>query len=245
MKPSKNGVTLGCEAAPCEQAALATPARASWVRPPASQTEPPPKNLAQALERLKAQQPAHPYTAHVASALNRLADVIGKPLARIPTEPIPLRQMMAEALPASVGMGQRRWLRICSLINTYLRTTGIELEPNRSIVSRSPAWQDLQSRASKSDALATSRFASFCTRHGVEPNDVTPGTFEAFGQAMRARSLRENPEAIVRNTIRHWNRAAAKTEGWPQLEIQQQRHARFYSLPWDAYPESFRKDVDA
>lgn len=245
MKTIKSGMMSGCEAAPFERGVLSTPRRASWVRPPASLAEPPPKNLEQALQRLKAQQPAHPYAAHVASALNRMADVIGKPLARISTEPIPLRQMMAEALPASVGMGQRRWLRICSLVNTYLRTTGIELEPNRSIVSRSPAWQDLQSRASKSDALATSRFASFCTRHGVEPNDVTPGTFEAFGQAMRARSLRENPEAIVRNTIRHWNRAAAKTEGWPQLEIQQQRHARFYSLPWDAYPESFRKDVDA
>lgn len=241
MKTEVNGVPLGSGGSPLP----AKEERAAWVRPIAPLTAPPPKNLDQALEFLRAQQPPHPYASHVASALNRMAEVIGKPLARISTEPAMLRQMIAEALPAREKMSQKRWHRICSLVGTYLRTTGIDLEPNRSTAGHSAAWRDLHGRANKSVTLATSRFASFCTRLGVEPDDVTSETFEAFSEAMRLRSLRENPDAIVRNTITHWNRGASTTGGWPQLVIPQQRHSRFYALPWSAYPKSFHKDVEA
>lgn len=219
--------------------------RVSWVRPTGPLSQSPPKNLDEALQRLHAQQPPHPYADHVASALRRMAEVIDKPLARIPTEPTVLRQLIADALPAKEEVSQQRWCRIRSLVSTYLRTTGIDLEPGRSTAGHSAAWRDMHSRASKGVALATSRFASFCTRQGLEPDDVTSETFEAFGEAMRLRSLQGNPEAIVRNTVTHWNRGAESVEGWPQLVVPQQRHARFYSFPLSAYPPSFSRDVDA
>ncbi len=219
--------------------------RASWVRPTTPPTQPPPKNLDQALQRLHAQQPPHRYADHVASALKRMGEVIDKPLVRISTDPTVLRQLIADALPAREEMSQKRWRRICSLVSTFLRTTGIDLEPSRSVAGHSVAWRDLHSRTTRNVALATSRFASFCTRQGLEPDDVTSDTFDAFAEAMTLRSLQENPEAIVRNTITHWNRGASSVEGWPQLVIPQQRHARFYSMPFDAYPESFGRDVDA
>lgn len=248
MKRDKEGLDggpMGVERSRAEVGPSAVGRPASWVRPTAPLTQPPPKNLDQALQRLQAQQPPHRYADHVASALRRMAEVIGKPPGRISTEPAVLRQLIADALPAKEEMSQKRWRRICSLVSTYLRTTGIDLEPSRSTAGHSAEWRDLLGRANRNVALATSRFASFCTRHGLEPDDVTSETFETFGEGMRLRSLQEHPEAIVRNTVTHWNRGASSVGGWPQLIIPQQRHTRFYSLPFDAYPESFGRDVDA
>lgn len=216
-----------------------------WVRPMQPLTDAPPRNLDEALRRLRMQQPPHRYADHVASAINRMGNAIGKPLDRIPTDPPVLRQLIVDALPANAKMGNKRWRRVCSLVSTYLRSAGVELEPGRDTVGHTEAWRQLLSEGAKDTAVAISRFVSFCSRNGVEPAEVTADTFAAFGEAMRQRSLKERPEAIIRNAVTQWNRAVSASPSWPQVVIPQARHERYYSLPWSAYPDSFQKDVEA
>ena len=219
--------------------------RAGWVRPMPLLTDAPPTNLQEALERLKVLDPPHPYAAQVASALRRMPEVIGKPATRISTDPPTLRDHITNALPARAKMTDKRWRRICSLVSTYLRTTGINLEPGRDTAGHSQEWRELLSGANKGIAVSISRFASFCTRKGIEPTEVATETFVDFAEALHARSLEEEHEAIARTTVTNWNRGVTTVPGWPQLTILQERHARFYSLPWEAYSESYRADVDA
>lgn len=219
--------------------------RKGWVRATAEPAGPVPANLQEAMDRLAAQSPPHPYPDQVASAIRRMGHVLHLEPRQIPTDPQRLRALLAQALPAIEGMSDRRWARICSLVRTYLRAVGVEIEPGRHVAGHSAEWRVLALRAPKADAVAVSRFMSFCTREGLVPADVSLATFEVFRAAMSKHSLSENHDAIYRNTVTHWNRAVASVEGWPDLRIPQARHPRFFSLDWAAFPAAYRAKIDA
>ncbi len=221
--------------------------RLGWVRPshPTAVDDPPPRTFEEAIIRVRTQKPVHPYAYQVVWAFNCMAEVFGRDSANVPTDVETLRPLIANALPATASVSQKRWARARSLVTTYLRRSGVELEPGREVAGHSQAWADLMARASMLNRLPQSRFASFCTRLGVEPSDVTVATFDLFANALQSRSLKENYEAISRNTVTHWNRCVAEVEGWPTIVVPQARHARYFSEVWQAYPASFQAEVNA
>ncbi|NBB53173.1 hypothetical protein GVN24_33360 [Rhizobium sp. CRIBSB] len=221
--------------------------RRGWVRSfDLDDPSDPPKTFAEVISRLEAQDPPHPYGAEVKSAFNRMCDVFGKNPEQVPTDPAGLRRLIADALPAAVPkMTANRWTRIRSLVTTHLRKSGIEIEPGRDVGGHAAEWTALLSAASKPIQLGLSRFASYCTRNALEPADVTEATFEQFEMCLRERSLKENRDAVFRNSVRRWNDAVGSVEGWPQVTIPLQRHSRYFSQPWTDFPASYVADVEA
>jgi hypothetical protein len=143
-------------------------------------------------------------------------------------------------------MTKERWSRVRSLTLAALRDLGVDMMPGRDVGGVSPAWKDLRERISVTSVrLGLSRFMSFCTRNGIEPDAVAVDSFEAFSISLKTRSLKTNPEALYRATVQFWNRAAETVSGWPQVQISVERHPRFYSLDWNAFPPSFVADVEA
>lgn len=221
--------------------------RRGWVR--AFDLDDPtdtPNTFAEVISRLSAQEPPHPYGEQVKCAFNRMCDVFGKAPGQVPTNPVSLRKLIAEALPATVPkMTPGRWTRIRSLVTTHLRKSGIEIEPGRDVGGHGPKWIVLLEATSKPIQLGLSRFASYCTRNAVEPADVTEATFNQFERSLRERSLKEKHEAVFRNAVRRWNDAVSTVAGWPQVSIPLQRHARYFSQPWTDFPASYVADVEA
>lgn len=223
------------------------PRTRGWVRPfELGDLATTPKTFLEVVSRLKTQDPPHPYGSHVRSAFVRMGHVFRKPLAQIPTDPIILRGLIAAAAPGSVPkMTPQRWVRVRSLVTTHLRKCGIEIEPGRDVGGHSTAWTDLLAGAPQPIQLGVSRFASYCTRHAVNPQEVTEGTFTEFETGLRERSLKESHDAIFRNTIRRWNDAVGSVPGWPDLIVPLQRHARYFSQPWANFPAAYVADVEA
>lgn len=221
--------------------------RSGWVR--AFDLDDPtdtPKTFAEVISRLSAQEPPHPYGDQVKCAFNRMCDVFGKAPGQVQTNPVSLRKLIAEALPAAVPkMTPARWTRIRSLVTTHLRKSGIEIEPGRDVGGHGPEWIALLEAASKPIQLGLSRFASYCTRNAVEPADVTEAIFNQFETSLRERSLKEKHEAVFRNAVRRWNDAVSTVAGWPQVSIPLQRHVRYFSQPWTDFPASYVADVEA
>lgn len=221
--------------------------RRGWVR--AFDLDDPtdtPNTFAEVISRLSAQEPPHPYGEQVKCAFNRMCDVFGEAPGQVPTNPVSLRKLIAEALPAAVPkMTPGRWTRIRSLVTTHLRKSGIEIEPGRDVGGHGPKWIALLEATSKPIQLGLSRFASYCTRNAVEPADVTEATFNQFETSLRERSLKEKHEAVFRNAVRRWNDAVSTVAGWPQVSIPLQRHARYFSQPWTDFPASYVADVEA
>lgn len=205
----------------------------------------PPATFEALLYMLKHRQPQGSYDDQLRSAVRQMGKVLGKPLIRIPTDPALLRELIAGALPATVGMSDQRWTRIRSLVLTALRQVGLDLEPGRDTGGHSPSWRALLAQATKSISLGLSRFASYCSRAGIDPWSVRAETFASFETRIKAKSLKANPDEIYRTAVRRWNEAVSSVPDWPNVVVPIERHPRFYSLPWEAYPRSYIDDVEA
>jgi hypothetical protein len=43
----------------------------------------------------------------------------------------------------------------------------------------------------------------------------------------------------------YWNEAVAAIPAWPRHRVTVPNYTQIYSLPWDAFPSSLKRDVDA
>jgi len=205
-----------------------------------------PTNLGEILARLEANPSRERRHVEMKSAIRKMGEAIRRPLQQIPTDPRLLRDLVCAVTPAAAGLSRARWGRLRSLVSASLRDMGCDLQPGRDIAGHSQAWKALaNSLPNRAQRLGLSRFMSFCTRLGIEPDQVTETTFEGFEEALQRRSLFNKPDALHRTAIRHWNRAVKDVPAWPPIEVRLVPHPRYYSLDWDAFPASFRADLEA
>ncbi len=227
--PARSG---GRQGKPPVQLGLATPG-------------PVPQNLRELLDRLEAEPIKDRKLVETCWAINQVGSLLRKPLQNIPTEPALLRPLIKAATPASLEITSERWSRLKSLLAFGLRRHGIDLQPARDIAGHAPAWKALASIApDRACVIGLSRFMSFCSRADIPPDAVTGQVFADFADALQNRSLHQAPSVISRGAINSWNRAVTTVPEWPQTVIPIERHSRFYSFAWTAFPASFGKDVD-
>lgn len=205
-----------------------------------------PHNFRELIDRMRLEVGKDRREIEARCAVQRVGDLLRRPLQDIPTEPARLRPLLMKVTPASAGMSAQRWSRIKSLVAHALRTHGIDLQPARDVAGHSASWKALASIApTRGCRLGLSRFMSFCSRRGIEPLDVSATTFDGFRAALEAGSLKDTPETMYRKAVRCWNRAVEAEPRWPQTAIPIDRHKRFYSFDWGDFPPSFKEDVEA
>jgi integrase len=73
---------------------------------------------------------------------------------------------------------------------------------------------------------------------------VQVADLERFQAALTGEALLAKPDATLRDAVQAWNRCVKNVPGWPQLRIERQSRKEVYSLPWSAFPESLKTDVD-
>lgn len=195
--------------------------------------------------RLRSVKPETRKSADMRSALRTVGKVLDLPLEQIPTDPAKLGLLLNEALPMVAAVSPARWSRVKSLTLSALVTAGSEVLPGRDMQGLSPLWQTLVDHLpDKRSKIGLSRVLSYFSREGVNPKDVTAEHLEAFGEALKARSLRTDPVQAYRSTVRIWNRVAASVQEWPQVTLELEPDCRRYALPREQFPPSFWADVE-
>ena len=123
---------------------------------------------------------------------------------------------------------------------------GINVLPGRDGNGFAPGWQLLYSRLpDRKCQIGLSRFFSYCSREGIDPDDVGQQTLERFRQTVLATSMRNNPYATINTTYRLWNRAAEAVPDWPFGPLPIPKDERKYAIPWTSFAPSFLTDVEA
>jgi hypothetical protein len=179
------------------------------------------------------------------SALNLLARVLGRSLSELPADPEPIRRLLDGAPWQVAGIGKRRWANVRSLIVAALHAAGVLSIRSRQRQCLLPEWQALLDRLAEPDlASKLSRFARWCSSKPLGPEGVTADLFERYAAELRDLSLVGHPREQMHVARRAWNKAAAQVAGWPQLHVPSPEDAR-RSLPWEAFPESLRQEVEA
>jgi integrase len=127
-----------------------------------------------------------------------------------------------------------------------LDLTGAKIVSRRRKVELTPSWSSLWNRVGNKYARwRLSRFFTFASEKGVEPDQVSNRTVADFAETLKRNSLLAGQTQIIRDFCREWNRCADSIEGWPATRLTAPNRGRQYALPECAYPPSFGADVAA
>ena len=184
--------------------------------------------------------------ANVASAVRIVARALELPPEAAPAHPGFLRPRLARVAPAAHGLSAGRWANVRSLLRRALAVAGVDTLPGRHLAPLAPAWAEPASRlGTKALYNGLRRLMGYCSARGIDPSDVDDAVMDEFRRALEGESLLRNPRAAGLGAIRAWNRAAETVPGWPSRRLAAPPRRQGYTLPWSAFPEPFRTDVEA
>jgi integrase len=184
-----------------------------------------------------------------ASAIRIAAKALGRPPQELPANPTFLKGRLSAANPAMAGLSPRRWQNVLCLMRSALKRAGVNSVPGRNTAPLSASWADLVGRLKdKSLRAGLSRLAHYFSERGLEPTAMDERVIEKFERDLEDSLLLQDSRWLCRGIRIAWNRAADQCPAWPPIRLavpsREQRLER-YSLSWDAFPDSLKKDIDA
>ncbi len=200
--------------------------------------------LADAIRAVEATDLSPTRRRDMASAIRTVVRLLESAPERLPASPRLLNRRLNEIAPAAKGMTPARWANIRSLLRASLALLGPSA-PGRHLNALSPGWQHLwDSMEARALKIGLSRLMRFYSAAGIEPEAVTAETFDRFAEDLRNGILKD-PEGALRSARYAWRRACDEVPGWPSVVWPvPPRRADHFSLPWTAFSESLRQDVE-
>lgn len=181
----------------------------------------------------------------MASAVNTIGRVLDRSLAEIPLDLKALNAKLKHISPLSMGMSHGRWNNVRSLFRSALALIGPVMR-GRSTEPLSEAWAGLYDLIIvRRDRIRVSRLLRWLSAQQISPTAVTTEDLANFHKALTEEALLRDPSATWADTARAWNRSVERIVGWPQFRISRESRKKDYVLPWSAFPDSLRRDVDA
>ena len=207
----------------------------------------PPATLAGVLDRLTANVTLpRQRRRDLMSGVRQVARMLGDVPADIPADPEALRRRLRLLTPAAAGMTPSRLRNIRALLTAALHLTGAKIMRGRRVQTLGPVWlRLLRSVGDPYERHKLSRFFSFISAEGIDPDHVDDQTVSRFAESLERSSLLERQIQIVRDSCRIWNKCAHSIARWPNIQLTVPDRRRVYALPATAYPRSFGDDVAA
>jgi hypothetical protein len=207
----------------------------------------PPATLAGVLDRLTANVTLpRQRRRDLMSGVRQVARMLGDVPADIPADPEALRRRLRLLTPAAAGRTPSRLRNIRALLTAALDLTGAKIMRGRRVQTLGPVWlRLLRSVGDPYERHKLSRFFSFISAKGIDPDHVDDRTVSQFADSLERSSLLERRIRIVRDSCRIWNKCAQTIARWPNIQLTVPDRRRVYALPATAYPRSFGDDVAA
>lgn len=214
---------------------------------PSDVTEPPIANLSDVLAHIEAAAGLSPIRRRdMRSALSTLSRITARHLASIPANAKPLRTVLDRVSPALHNLSSGRWANIRSQCFKSLDMAGVARLPGRSSDRPSPGWNQLLAPLPNYPfRISLLLFARYCTRRGINPENLDQDTFDQFEQDLEEFASRSNPRQAFLSAARSWNKAGETFSHWPKFRVQVVDRRDHYALFWSAFPETLKADVDA
>ncbi|ATR19506.1 hypothetical protein CTJ15_03835 (plasmid) [Roseomonas sp. FDAARGOS_362] len=153
-----------------------------------------------------------------------------------------LRERVFDRTATHHGLTEGTMRTIRSGLRYVLRRLGA-MDPADTPLS--PAWQAAMDRLGQFRRYGLIAFARFCTEHGVAPEAVDEAALAGFEAWLTERSLTPKPRKTAGDARGGWNRACREVAGWPGRPLGRRTRANAYVLPPEAFPPSFRADLEA
>lgn len=183
--------------------------------------------------------------AELRSAVRTFCKVAGHEPYNVVAGPIRIRNLMSQCFPARHGISEARWNNVRSLLSKAMERTGISVAAGKMLAPMNDAWKALYDRLPNKGAKCNqSRLLRHLSVHGVQPDTVTLSDIELF-EADNEKSVLKDPVKANQKMRRGWNEARRTVPGWPDLELEIPDLRDAYTVPFEALPATYKKDVDA
>jgi hypothetical protein len=142
------------------------------------------------------------------------------------------------------GLSKKTLSNIRCEITHLIRT--VRGQSPRSCFRLSSGWLDIRQRLQGThNWWALTRLAGFCSAREIDPQRVSDGDIERFVEDLAATGDVDKPVTFGRRVRKTWNTVS---ERFPELSLPiltiPEVHRPRWTLPEDAFPDSFRADVD-
>src|SRR5262249_16249099 len=181
---------------------------------------------------------------HWATSFRQIANALDKPLEVIPARLSAVRADLARLHHAPTGLTVKTLRNHKSNVKSALRWLAREKGIPQHGAPLMAAWADLQAEISdRFVRWRLSSFMRFCSANGIAPAEVDELVVERF-KVYRAHSGTPTDDASGRRLIRAWNSNVGNIRGWPMRRLKPPAVKHTTDLPWEEFPEGFRRDVD-
>jgi site-specific recombinase XerC len=181
---------------------------------------------------------------HWTTSLRQIAKALDKPLEVIPARLSAVRADLARLHHPPTGLTLKTLRNHKSNVRSALLWLAREKGLPAHGAPLTPVWVEL--RAHVQDGFVRWRLSSFmrfCSANGIAPAEVDELVVERF-KSYRAQSGRPADDASGRRLVRAWNSNVGNIRGWPVRQLKAPAVKPTTDLPWEEFPEGFRRDVD-
>ena len=180
------------------------------------------------------------------SAFRFLATQCGIDLAATLARPQEVRQIFDRLSPARLGISEKRFANVRSLVGTAIARFGMRRTWITKEIPLDKDWSDLLDRIpNREHRWGLSRLACYCTVKGIMPAAVEPATLLGLHAALEAEALSKDPRNLLKHTIAVWNICHRRVPGWPGSPLSSPFKTEPFMMPLKAFPAGFRHDVAA
>jgi Phage integrase family len=181
---------------------------------------------------------------HWTTSLRQIAKALDKPLEVIPARLRAVRGDLARLHHAPTGLTLKTLRNHKSNVKSALLWLAREKGIPQHGAPLTPAWDNLRDQIKdRFVRWRLSSFMRFCSANGIAPAEVDERIVERF-KGYRAQSGMTTDDASGRRLVRAWNSNVGIIRGWPARRLIEPAVKPTTELPWEAFPEGFRRDVD-
>lgn len=178
------------------------------------------------------------------SALNRLEQLFQTPLEKLEASPRRMRELLGSASPAQVGVSEKTFANIRSLVAKAVQRYGRPISPLTKRIAVAPGWTVLLEQIEQAyHRQSLYRLATYATVMGMPPEGITTETLLGLYAALEAEEVVKNPKDIISQTVTNWNRAIRCVPDWPQHRLTSPFKTEALAFPLTTFPNSFQVDV--
>jgi hypothetical protein len=177
-------------------------------------------------------------------ALNRTIALLGSGLPDVRADPRTVLRQLDQMSPAMAGLSPQSFTNLKSLVRTAFRRFAPRLAAARSRIKLAGAWRELEARLPLRLKRRLSRFPRFAQANGWSPDEIGEAHVERFEHYLQHEVMLDDPDEVVRETRRAWNRAVDTAPGWPNRHLAPPQRKRLpYWLPLEQLPASLQHEV--
>lgn len=154
------------------------------------------------------------------------------------------REALFRVEPAAIGITRAHWMNVKSALRLAITRYAGGYKPDRRPLD--PEWRRLRVKLTSIEAdRRLSRFVRWCNNASISPGQVDDDVSQRYFAHLTSETTVQNPKALHRYACHMWNTMADTTMGWPKRRLAIPCYRIRVALPIEAFPASFRADLDA